>query len=179
MGELFLISVISISASADASQVSTLSASMKVLHRAVKQFKARYGRLPTQKEGLRVLIEKPQDWPGDVEWQSFLNCTDLPVDPWRNEFRYLAHPDLDDGFVIYSIGPKGIRDSQEVRRSTSKLVKLLPSADRELIEHYAIQARRKRVVMYSLVGSGTIAAFSGILFLYKIAKQKLRQMSGV
>lgn len=172
MGRLFLIFLTSISASTDASRVSTLSANMRILHRAVKQFKATYGRLPTQKPGLRVLVEKPKDWPGDVERQSFLNCTDLPVDPWRNEFRYFAHPDLYDGFVVYSIGPKGIRHSQELGCSTSELVKLLPSADRELIEHYAIRARRKRVVMYSLVAFGAIAAFSGILFLHKIANKK-------
>ncbi len=64
------------------------------------------GELPTEKQGLSALSEKPENYPADREWVQIL---ELPIkDPWSNPYQYFRALDLKNGYGIYSLGPDGI-----------------------------------------------------------------------
>ena len=62
--------------------------------------------LPTSKQGLLALTEKPTSKPVPKNWKPFLKK--VLHDPWGNEYGY-ARPGKNDpnGFDLWSIGPDG------------------------------------------------------------------------
>lgn len=86
-------------------QVKTTKAQLQQLSAAVEEFRMTMKRLPTEEEGLRVLVERPEG-EADSEWRNFLGMRELPKDAWGNEFVYsLDDPDFD--YVIRSYGSDG------------------------------------------------------------------------
>lgn len=86
-------------------QVKTTKAQLQLLTTAVEEFRMTMNRLPTQEEGLRVLVERPEGSEG-TGWRNFLEVRELPKDAWGNEFAYVReHPDFD--YVIVSYGSDG------------------------------------------------------------------------
>ncbi|HIJ51629.1 MAG TPA: hypothetical protein HPP66_00565 [Planctomycetes bacterium] len=81
-------------------------ANLRVLHTAVLQFKMDTGRLPTEEEGLRALIEQPPDV---KTWEAggYLNTTKIPKDGWGNDFIYERYHESGKPFVIKSLGADG------------------------------------------------------------------------
>lgn len=69
---------------------------------ALDMFELDNGRFPTSEEGLRALIEKPNDAQG---WkQPYIDA--MPDDPWQNEYRYKYPGDHNEhGYDLYSMGP--------------------------------------------------------------------------
>jgi general secretion pathway protein G len=68
-------------------------------------FEIAVGRYPTTAEGLRVLVEKPVNNPGN--WQKpFMK--NIPLDPWGNEYQYV-YPGTHnkDSYDLSSLGPDG------------------------------------------------------------------------
>jgi general secretion pathway protein G len=90
----------------DKARVVTTKANLRLLHSAVNQFKMDTGRLPTEDEGLMVLIEQPTDV---QNWQTggYLETTELPKDGWGNDFIYQLYPEGGKPFVIKSLGADG------------------------------------------------------------------------
>lgn len=85
------------------SQVKTTQAQLSLLSDAVESFKLDVGRYPSAEEGLKALIQKPDNATG---WDKpYLNKTTVPMDGWGNAFVY----SLDDqfGFRIVSLGADG------------------------------------------------------------------------
>jgi general secretion pathway protein G len=64
------------------------------------------GRLPTEDEGLSVLIEQPTDV---SNWQTggYLETTSLPKDGWGRDFMFQLYPESGKPFVIKSFGADG------------------------------------------------------------------------
>ena len=65
------------------------------------------GRYPTTEEGLLALIQNPQtrNWHGP-----YLKSASVPLDPWRNPYKYTYPSELTGSEVIYDIisaGPDG------------------------------------------------------------------------
>src|SRR5207247_1227776 len=59
-------------------------------------FRADYGRLPTEQEGLSVLLRPP-----GREWDPYFRKRRLPIDPWGGNYVY--HPAQDgQRFLLYS-----------------------------------------------------------------------------
>jgi len=86
-------------------QVKTTKAQLQMLTTAVEEFRMTMNRLPTQEEGLRVLVERPADSEG-TQWRNFLEVRELPKDAWGNDFVYVRdHPDFD--YLIISYGSDG------------------------------------------------------------------------
>lgn len=82
------------------SQLQTTKAQMALLEASIQDFYSDNGRYPTETEGLKVLIDKPQDlatWSGP-----YLKRKSLPKDGWGSEFVYKLDPAF--GFVIRSFG---------------------------------------------------------------------------
>lgn len=66
------------------------------------------GRLPTEEEGLSVLVRRPLDWPKEVLWMSCLDTEVVPCDAWGNAYVYVLDANLPAGFGIYSCGQDGM-----------------------------------------------------------------------
>lgn len=76
---------------------------------ALSMFEVKAGRYPTTDEGLAALISKPADLDDD-EWSGpYIKDTEVPKDPWKQEFIYKCPGD--DGRE-YDIISKGF-DKQE------------------------------------------------------------------
>lgn len=86
-------------------QVRTTKAQLQQLTTAVEEFRMTMNRLPTEAEGLRVLIERPADAEG-TDWRNFLGMRELPKDAWGNDFVY-SKSDPDFEYVILSYGSDG------------------------------------------------------------------------
>ncbi len=86
-------------------------ASLRGLTSAVELFYLDTGRIPTQEEGLRVLIERPpengQGWKGPY----FYNDKDVPRDSWGAPYIYKVEDIRQRKFVIYSVGMNGTDDN--------------------------------------------------------------------
>ncbi len=59
---------------------------------------------------MRVLLEKPSDWPAGVEWKPLLKMG-LPHDGWSHDYIYILDRNLPHGFGIYSCGRDGVTSS--------------------------------------------------------------------
>jgi general secretion pathway protein G len=51
---------------------------------ALRMYKINAGRFPTEKQGLRALVEKPADEPRPVDWVR--SMSQVPKDPWGREY---------------------------------------------------------------------------------------------
>jgi general secretion pathway protein G len=66
------------------------------------------GSFPTSEQGLRALIEKPSGDPEPKKWRRLLDSSDVPGDPWGNEYVYKCPGEKNqDGFDLFSIGKDG------------------------------------------------------------------------
>jgi general secretion pathway protein G len=72
---------------------------------ALSTFEIDLGRYPTTTEGLRALVVKPSS-DSDGWLQPYLSRTDIPLDPWGNEYQY-RYPGQynENGYDLYSVGP--------------------------------------------------------------------------
>jgi len=104
-----LFCIIAIFSATDKCRVLWWNATARTLSTVIKQFESVCGRIPTDAEGLRVLYEKPADWPAGQPWTSLIDC--MPHDPWGRELRYRTLPGHPDRFGFYSLGKDGVTSS--------------------------------------------------------------------
>ncbi|MFK8113465.1 MAG: type II secretion system major pseudopilin GspG [Rubripirellula sp.] len=74
------------------SELATLTNAMEIYY-------ANTGRYPTANEGLEVLAEDSDDFPGGI-------LKKLPSDPWKNPYEYLI-PGTNEPFEIICLGADG------------------------------------------------------------------------
>ncbi len=75
---------------------------------AMDMFEQDTGRYPRGDEGLRALVQNPQitNWRGP-----YLKSTNIPLDPWGNEYKYSYPSELTSSKFLYDIistGPDGV-----------------------------------------------------------------------
>jgi general secretion pathway protein G len=75
---------------------------------ALDLFEQDTGRYPRSDEGLRALIANPQitNWRGP-----YLKSTNVPLDPWGNDYKYSYPSELTNSEFLYDIisaGPDGV-----------------------------------------------------------------------
>jgi len=97
-------------------QISQLSEALHAYH-------LDHGRYPTQAQGLRALVEAPtlapvpRNYPAD----GYLMRRSLPLDPWGNEYIYLAPGRRGEPYEILSYGsdgePGGIASASDISSS--------------------------------------------------------------
>ena len=86
----------------DSSKIATAKAQIQMFEQAIADYRLDVGKLPTQAQGLKALIEKP----GDVkEWKGPY-IKGIPLDPWNNPYVYRT-PGLKGEFDILSYGADG------------------------------------------------------------------------
>ena len=84
------------------SKITTAKAQIQLFEQAILDYRLDTGKLPTQAQGLNILIEKDQsvkNWKGPY-------IKGIPLDPWRNEYIYQV-PGEHGEFDILSYGPDG------------------------------------------------------------------------
>jgi general secretion pathway protein G len=87
-------------------KVETTKANLKTLHTAVNHFFMDIGRIPTQEEGLEVLINPPAGIEG-YDPSGYIEQTKIPKDGWKHDFLYEVAPESGKTFDIRSAGPDG------------------------------------------------------------------------
>jgi general secretion pathway protein G len=79
----------------------TAKIQIDALTASVNFFQMDLGRVPTEQEGLRALVEKPVNEP---KWDGpYIQKSDSLIDPWGNPYRY-KHPGTHRDFEIYTLG---------------------------------------------------------------------------
>ncbi|PYJ09625.1 MAG: hypothetical protein DMF06_09335 [Verrucomicrobia bacterium] len=80
---------------------------IRVIAIGVREFQFVCGRLPTNEEGLKALIERP---PNVAAWRQTL--VEIPLDPWSHPYQYRLAPERPLGFDVFSLGrdPKDSSD---------------------------------------------------------------------
>ena len=69
----------------------------------LKTYEAMNGFLPTTEQGLHALVNKPTTEPVPSRWHQYF--TEVPKDPWRNEYIYLNPGRKNSsGYDLYSAG---------------------------------------------------------------------------
>ena len=92
---------------ADKAKVQTATTQVKMLSGAVQTMRLDIGRLPTDAEGLALLVDKPADERTGRNWNGPYLSDGLPADPWGNPYQYAARPAGTQPFALYSFGADG------------------------------------------------------------------------
>lgn len=75
-------------------------------------YQKRVGHLPTTKQGLKALVERPAVPPLPKRWKAMMK--EVPSDRWGRAYRYIRLPDCDPGrFEIWSAGKDGIDGTED------------------------------------------------------------------
>ena len=86
------------------------------LENALKQYASDMKNFPKTEDGLKALIRKPSDEKKARRWDGpYLDETDLPADPWDNNFIYKYEPSKGgiDRPLIVSKGPDGEENTED------------------------------------------------------------------
>jgi general secretion pathway protein G len=105
----------------ESAQISQARLDICILQRAVSLFTTDAGRLPTDEEGLGVLV-----WDPNTERRPYLSRT--PIDPWGQPYLY-AVPGRSGEFEIYTLGADGRQGGQGVARDFGWLLDQTSCAD--------------------------------------------------
>lgn len=80
---------------------------ISLLESALDQFRLDVGRYPTTEEGLRALIEPPEDEEIRARWQGpYLKKRKIPLDPWGHPYQYRS-PGEHGEYDLWSYGADG------------------------------------------------------------------------
>ncbi|MCC6881703.1 MAG: type II secretion system major pseudopilin GspG [Verrucomicrobiales bacterium] len=83
-----------------------VKADLNTLASALRAYEAQSLTLPTSRQGLQALVERPGSKPQPKSWRQFLKKPLL--DPWGNEYQYSFPGNHDPkGFDLSSNGPDG------------------------------------------------------------------------
>ncbi len=88
---------------AGGTKIQTTKAQLQLLSTAVDEYRFDMGSLPTDEQGLAILLERQGD--GDNAKGPFLQRATLPKDGWGNAFHYKR--DAKWEYIIYSYGADG------------------------------------------------------------------------
>ncbi len=86
----------------DASKVQTAETQIKMLRGALQTYRLDIGSYPSTAEGLAALVSPPSEV-ADY-WNGPYLEDDLPLDPWREPYRYEHPVETLQGFALYSLG---------------------------------------------------------------------------
>ncbi|CAM3772005.1 Type II secretion system protein G precursor [Vibrio aerogenes CECT 7868] len=88
------------------SKTKIANAQIELLTSALKTYRLDMGNYPSTEQGLKALMEAPDDGNQSM-WNGPYLAKDIPLDPWNNAYHYKLNPDYE--FSLYSLG----RDDKE------------------------------------------------------------------
>lgn len=92
---------------AEKAKAQTAGTQIKMLGGALKTMRLDVGRLPTEEEGLEMLVTKPADPKLARSWSGPYLEEGLPTDPWGNAYRYSPSASGNQPYSLYSLGADG------------------------------------------------------------------------
>lgn len=92
---------------ADKAKAQTASTQIKMLGGALQTMRLDIGRLPTEDEGLSLLVRRPSDERTASRWTGPYIDGEVPDDPWGRPYRYSPAPAASQPFTLYSHGADG------------------------------------------------------------------------
>ncbi len=92
---------------ADRAKTQTANTQVTMLRGSIHTFRLDVGRLPTEEEGLGVLVRRPSDSSISEFWEGPYVDGEVPVDPWNRPYIYEARPSLTEEFSLYTYGADG------------------------------------------------------------------------
>ncbi|MBI3856189.1 MAG: type II secretion system major pseudopilin GspG [Planctomycetes bacterium] len=98
-------------------------ADIKAMGTALSTYEVDNGKFPTTAQGLGALLVKPAGTPEPKNWKGpyLQNQTDIPKDPWGNEYVYLCPGSkFPNGFDLVSYGPDGQAGTEDDIDTTTK-----------------------------------------------------------
>lgn len=103
-------------------QVQAAEAQVQMLSGALLAYRLDVGQFPSSEQGLAALMKAPPDV-ADY-WRGPYLDDELPLDPWRNPYRYEFPADTLRGFALYSLGA----DSTEGGEDENADIGVLPDS---------------------------------------------------
>ncbi len=91
----------------DSSKVQTAKTQIKMLKSAVGILQLDIGKIPSQEQGLKLLVEPPSEEPQRTAWKGPYIDNKLPLDPWNTPYVYKVPGDAGQPFAIVSLGADG------------------------------------------------------------------------
>ena len=93
-----------IDAAEERAQIKRTEADFQAITAALQMYKINSGAYPTEKQGLKALVEIPAEGPRPRRWVKVM--AKVPVDPWKREYRLVVRKqDGKDTFHLVSQGP--------------------------------------------------------------------------
>ena len=82
---------------------------IKTFQTAIQIYRTEQGRVPTLQQGLLALCQKPATEPVPKEYpeEGYLESSQVPLDPWKNEYIYLVPGRKGEPFEVISYGGDG------------------------------------------------------------------------
>ena len=105
-------------------RVARAESDIATLKTAVRLYESDNFAIPTQRQGLESLVARPTSEPLPKNWRigGYIDRTDLPSDPWGNEYLYFAPGRNGEAFEIVSYGsdgqPGGDGDASDISSSS-------------------------------------------------------------
>ena len=95
-------------------RIATAKSQIATLKTAVRLYQGDTFALPTQRQGLEVLVKRPTGENG-VNWREggYLDSPTLPKDPWGHDYLYFAPGRHQELFEIVSYGADGQPGGEE------------------------------------------------------------------
>ncbi len=90
---------------------------IKAIESALKLYKLDNGVYPSTEQGLQALVSPPEAGVLPKKWRKggYLEKTNLPKDPWGNEFVYLS-PGANGSFDLISYGSDGAPGGEDAAK---------------------------------------------------------------
>lgn len=85
------------------SEVKAAQAQINSLEKALDHYRLDIGRYPSTEQGLKALMERPQN---EAKWQGPYLQKAIPLDPWGNAYQFKSPGDHGD-FDLWSLGKDG------------------------------------------------------------------------
>lgn len=92
---------------ADKAKIQTAETQVKMIRGSLHTLRLDIGRLPTQEEGLKILMYKPNDESVAQFWKGPYIDGGVPLDPWKREYVYSTTASEFEPFSLYSLGADG------------------------------------------------------------------------
>lgn len=114
LGLLAAIVVPNVVGRTDQARYTAAEAQIEVLKNALKLYKLDNGFYPTTEQGLESLVRKPGAGATARNWREggYLDKQDLPIDPWGNQYVYIAPGQNSPDFDLKSFGADGIEGGE-------------------------------------------------------------------
>ncbi len=112
----FLIFVALFSCPSSGGKRQRVKADFQSISHALESYRTTTGDYPTTDQGLMAMVGRPKDLTTERAWKQI--ATQVPIDPWKNEYRYRLLADKDPrGFELRMVGPDGIEGNDDDRVS--------------------------------------------------------------